>query len=93
MMADLVRLLEILACPRCKGDLQLADKAVVLQLNQQLSGEKAVTSSGITQSASKKAMEAAFVCNRCCLAFPVIDGIPDLVLDDAIPLSLRDQEK
>ncbi len=92
-MADLIRLLEILACPRCKGDLQLADKAALEQLNQRLRSQITGTSSGMTQSISKTAMEAAFICNRCCVAFPVIDGIPDMVLEDAIPLSTWDQEK
>ena len=92
-MADLVRLLEILACPRCKGDLQLADKAAVEELNQQFRSEKTGTSSGMTQPGLKKAMEAAFICNRCSLAFPVIDGIPDMVPEDGIPLPTRDQKK
>jgi uncharacterized protein YbaR (Trm112 family) len=46
-------LLEVIACPACKG-----------ALNQQ---------------------PDRLVCASCALGFPVIDGIPVLLLDDALP--------
>lgn len=49
-------LLEILACPKCKGPLRLAP-----------SGD-------------------GLVCDRCRLRYPVVDGIPQMLLDEAVPL-------
>ena len=47
------KLLEILACPKCKGRLQLA------------------------------ADESSLACEPCRLAYPIIDEIPNLIIDDA----------
>jgi len=52
-------LLEILACPKCGGDLELK--------------------------------EMFLVCNNCKLAFPILDDVPDLLLEDA--WKLEDAEK
>jgi len=52
-------LLEILACPKCGGDLELK--------------------------------EMFLVCNKCKLAFPILDDVPDLLLEDA--WKLEDAEK
>ncbi len=46
-------LLEILACPQCKGGLEKRDEP------------------------------EAFVCGQCRLAFPVRDGIPVMLIDEA----------
>ncbi|MEM5877882.1 MAG: Trm112 family protein [Candidatus Aenigmatarchaeota archaeon] len=48
-------LLEILACPKCKGDVE----------------EK----------------EMFLLCKNCKLAFPVIENIPDMLLEDAWKIS------
>jgi hypothetical protein len=50
-------LLEILACPKCKGD---------LILDEQRSG---------------------LICKRCELFYKIEDGIPIMLIDEAIPLS------
>lgn len=49
------KLLEILACPKCKGPLQAKDDG------------------------------SALVCRSCRLAYPVVDDIPDLIIEDAVP--------
>lgn len=46
-------LLEILACPKCKGDIRLRPDPL------------------------------AIVCERCRLAYPVRDGIPVMLIDEA----------
>ena len=46
-------ILKILACPRCKGELEYNEK------------------------------EEALICKNCRLKFKIIDGIPDLLLEDA----------
>lgn len=50
-------LLEILACPKCKGEVRLRDD-----------GE-------------------ALLCGACRLSYPVKDGIPVMLIDEAEPLS------
>ena len=50
-------LLEILACPQCKGDVSLEDSPERL------------------------------LCHACKLAYPVRDGIPVMLIDEALPLS------
>jgi|YNPMSStandDraft_1061717.scaffolds.fasta_scaffold83084_1 uncharacterized protein YbaR (Trm112 family) len=102
-MGHLDRLLEILACPQCKGELQLADEAIVGELNRQLKDQvnkdqvskepSNSIGSGPTRSPSKKPAEAALLCKRCGLAFPVIEGIPNMVLAEAISWPAAEQGK
>jgi len=47
------KLLEILACPKCKGNLELSDN------------------------------KAGLVCNVCRLEYPIKDGIPVMLLEEA----------
>ena len=49
-------LLEILVCPKCKGDIKLNDK------------------------------ENGLVCEKCKLLYPIRDGIPVMLIDEALPL-------
>jgi hypothetical protein len=49
-------LLDILACPKCKGDFVLTEK------------------------------EDGLICNRCKLLYPIRDGIPVMLIDEAIPI-------
>ncbi|HEY8174660.1 MAG TPA: Trm112 family protein [Gemmatimonadaceae bacterium] len=51
------QLLEILVCPKCRGDLEY------------------------------RAQEAALLCHRCKLRYPVRDGIPIMLIDEATPLT------
>ena len=50
------RLLEILVCPRCKGELEYRSDADEL------------------------------VCHQCRLRYPIRDGIPIMLIDEALPL-------
>jgi uncharacterized protein YbaR (Trm112 family) len=50
------KLLEIIACPKCRGRLE------------------------------SKPDGSALVCAACRLAYPIVDEIPDLIAEDAIPL-------
>ena len=49
------KLLDIIACPKCKGRLEM------------------------------KPDESALLCQACQLAYPVVDDIPDLIIEDAKP--------
>jgi uncharacterized protein YbaR (Trm112 family) len=50
------KLLEILACPKCRG-----------RLESQVDG-------------------GALLCRACRLAYPIVDEIPNLIAEDALPL-------
>jgi uncharacterized protein YbaR (Trm112 family) len=54
-------LLKILACPECKGDLELTNG------------------------------EQALICRSCQLKYPIVEGIPLMLVDKAI--SLEEEEK
>jgi uncharacterized protein YbaR (Trm112 family) len=47
------KLLEILACPKCKGDLQYKEN------------------------------DQKLICSKCKLAYPIKDGIPVMLIDEA----------
>jgi uncharacterized protein YbaR (Trm112 family) len=49
-------LIELLACPKCRGKLDL------------------------------RSDESAFSCARCKLAYPVVDEIPNFIIEEAKPL-------
>jgi uncharacterized protein YbaR (Trm112 family) len=50
------KLLDIIACPKCKGRLEI------------------------------KSDESALLCRACRLAYPVVDEIPNLIKEEALPL-------
>jgi len=54
-------LLDILACPKCKGDVQSKGKFLV--------------------------------CRKCKLAFPVLEEVPDMLVEDAWPLEKAEKAK
>lgn len=61
-MAISNELLEILACPQCKGDVYL------------------------------NAAGDGLVCRACRLLYPVREGIPVMLIDEALPLGVGDRE-
>ena len=56
MMRPDDRLLEILVCPKCKGELE------------------------------HRSESAELVCHACRLRYPIRDGIPIMLIDEALPL-------
>ncbi len=59
MMTITKELLEILTCPKCKGDVKLTEKSV-------------------------NHKEDGLVCENCRLVYPIRDGIPVMLIDEAI---------
>ena len=53
-------LLEILACPKCKGDIRLTEN------------------------------EDGLICEKCKLLYPIRDGIPVMLIDEAIVYDPQD---
>lgn len=83
-MSGLEGLLEILACPRCKGALTLAGEDLLRTIRQRW--EVDVKAQAPAGSAHTGELQGGFVCGQCRLFYPVVDGIPDLVVEDALPL-------
>jgi uncharacterized protein YbaR (Trm112 family) len=63
-MAIRREVLEILVCPRCKGDLKLTEKPA-------------------------KGEEDGFVCGKCKLLYPIRDGIPVMLISEAIKVGIK----
>jgi uncharacterized protein YbaR (Trm112 family) len=57
-------LLEILACPKCKGDIKLTKKSLPHE-------------------------EEGIMCERCRLLYPIKEGIPIMLIDDAIKVGKK----
>ena len=51
--------LEILACPKCKGAIKLIEKSTIYE-------------------------ETGFMCEKCKLLYPIRDGIPVMLIDEAM---------
>jgi uncharacterized protein YbaR (Trm112 family) len=51
--------LEILACPKCKGEIKLLEKSIIHE-------------------------EVGFMCEKCRLLYPIRDGIPVMLIDEAM---------
>ncbi len=75
--------LEILVCPKTHKPLQLADQRLVTQLNDQISARKLRNAAG---ELVESHMEAGLHCPDAGLLYPILQGIPVLLVDEAIPL-------
>jgi hypothetical protein len=65
-MAITKELLEILACPKCKGDIKLTEKSATHG-------------------------EDGLICEKCRLLYPIKDGIPVMLIGEAIALGKNDR--
>lgn len=65
-------LLAILRCPKCRGVLKVTEKA---------------TKKATEPSADQAAAQDALQCPACRLSYAIQDGIPNLLIEEAQPLS------
>jgi uncharacterized protein YbaR (Trm112 family) len=76
-------LLEILVCPDDRTPLTLADETLVAQLNRLVGAGKLKNKAG---DAVERPLDGGLVRNDGTAVYPIIDGIPILLIDEAIPL-------
>jgi uncharacterized protein YbaR (Trm112 family) len=67
--------LSILMCPKTKGALRLASEQEVAQVNEKIQASGAQT----------EPLQAGLVCDSGGLMYPIRDGIPVLLVAEAIP--------
>lgn len=77
-------LLALLRCPADRQPVALADDALVQSLNAAIAAGKLRNQGGDTLV---KAIDGALVRQDRQLAYPIIDGIPVMLIDEAIPLN------
>jgi len=76
-------LLEILACPETKQPVKLADKSLVENLNQLIDRKELLNRGG---NAVEKRMDSALIREDGKVLYPVIEDIPQMLIDEGIPL-------
>jgi len=80
------QLLNILCCPETRGKLQMADSALLDSLNRAVSAGTLKNASGEKIS---ETLTEVLVNDKGSLAYIVRDGIPVLLVDEAIRLPLE----
>lgn len=76
-------LLEILVCPESKLPVHMADADLLDRVNRAVSEARMVTRGGRTLT---EPLEAGLVRGDGRLLYPIRDGIPVMLLDEALPL-------
>jgi uncharacterized protein YbaR (Trm112 family) len=76
-------LLDILACPETKEPVQLADQALIDQLNARIERGEVCNRHG---KKVEKKLDGGLVRADGAYLYPIDDGIPIMLIDEAIPL-------
>lgn len=76
-------LLDILVCPDDRTPLVLADDALVARLNQQIAAGQLKNKAG---DVVEQMLEGGLLRADGSALYPIVDGIPILLIDEAIPL-------
>ena len=80
-------ILDLLVCPDDHSTLTYADAELLGRLNAAIAGGKLKNRAG---AMIVRPMEAALVRADSLLAYPVVDDIPLMLIDEAIPLAQLD---
>jgi uncharacterized protein YbaR (Trm112 family) len=81
------KLLALLVCPDDRTALAYADAQLLTRINAAIAGRRLKNRAGLTLD---RPLDAALVRADALLAYPVIDDIPLLLVDKAIPLAQLD---
>ena len=77
-------ILDLLVCPEDHSRLQLADSQLLARLNAAIAAGRLKNRAGTVLS---RQLEGALVRADRSLAYPVLDDIPQMLVDEAIPLA------
>jgi len=81
MISD--ELLAILQCPETKQPLQVAEGALIADLNRQIGAKSLVNRLGQTVETK---LDGGLIRDDGACLFPIVDGIPIMLVDESIPL-------
>ena len=76
-------LLEILVCPETKARVHLADDALVERVNGAIEGGHLTNRGGLKVG---QRIDGGLIREDRKLLYPIIDGIPVMLIDEALPL-------
>lgn len=76
-------LLEMLACPETKEPVHVADASLIEKLNE---AQRAGTLRNRAGKPVEKPLQEGFIREDKAYLYPVIDGIPVMLIDEGIPL-------
>ncbi len=77
------QLLNILVCPETRMPLRVADDGLIAQLNREVAAGRLRNRSGQTVEGT---IEGGLIRQDGAVLFPIRDGIPVMLIDEAIPL-------
>jgi uncharacterized protein YbaR (Trm112 family) len=77
------RLLQTLVCPKTRTPLSLADETLLAAVNQWIAAGRVENGSGKTV---REPLVGGLVDQQQTLLYPIVDDIPVLLIDEAIPL-------
>jgi uncharacterized protein YbaR (Trm112 family) len=77
-------LLEILVCPKTHKPLSLAEESLIAQVNGRIAAGQLKNAGG---QPVESPVEGGLLCKDEGLLYPILDGIPVLLADEAIPLN------
>ncbi len=83
-MAISKELLDILLCPETRQRLTLAEPALLEQLNREVGASRLRNKAG---HAVEQHLDGALVREDRQAAYPIVDGLPIMLIDQAIPLA------
>ncbi len=84
------QLLAILVCPETRTPLHAADEALIARLNREAAEGRLRNRAG---QAVEGPIEGGLIRQDGKLLFPIIDGIPVMLVDEAIPLEQHDERE
>ena len=76
-------LLEILVCPEDHSPLALADDELLAKLNRAIAAGEVTNRGG---QAGEEPLSGGLIRQEGTLLYPILDDIPTLLVDDAVPL-------